>query len=286
MNSSWIDLHCHSHFSDGFLSPTELLKRAASNGVEVLALTDHDSISGLEEARQASFDTGISLINGCEFSCRWNGLGVHILGLNFDLANENLNRFLVQQNLLRWDRARLINEKLHRKGLTGVLENVDLNSRQVPPSRPDLAAAMVRLGYVKDTAEAFKKYLGTGKVAEVPQVWPLIDTVVQVINEAGGGAVIAHPTRYKLSGTKLRSFMMEFKGLGGEAIEVVYSGQKQGEIGMLTDYAARAGLLASVGSDFHTPAYPWADLGRITSLPERASPIWLQWGYPNSRQIN
>ncbi len=281
LTTATVDLHCHSRCSDGSLSPSEVVQRAASRGIKALALTDHDTVAGLAEAAVAAQQNDLVLISGCEFSCQWRGAGVHIVGLNFDVSNLELQQFLRQQRLLRWERAICIGEKLSARKCPGVLAQIGRDRDGVPPSRPEIAQAMVAMGYVKSIQEAFRLYLGAGKVAEVPQIWPSCEEVVAVVKDAGGAAVIAHPGRYKLGGTKLRTLFSEFKEAGGDAVEVVYCGQKQGEALTLSTYASRFGLKASVGSDFHSPEFGWADFGRLGPLPKGAVALWTAWQEPS-----
>jgi len=278
MASSKIDLHCHSYESDGELSPASLVERAAGNGVQVLALTDHDTVSGIAEATSKANELGVRLINGIELSCVWRKFTIHILGLNFSMDNEVMSLVQKQQMDARLSRAELIAEKLIKKGLPDVLARACALSRNGVPGRPHFAQALIEQGAVKDFGEAFKKYLGAGKVGDVRDVWPELSQVLTWIQDAQGSAVIAHPRKYNMTLTKLREMIVEFKAGGGSGIEVITSGQKQGEIGMLSDLCQRFELLGSVGSDFHTSKYPWAELGRIPALPDSVKPVWGAWG--------
>jgi len=279
MSVSKFDLHCHSYESDGALSPVEVVERAFDNGVEVLALTDHDTISGIPQAQKKAMDLGLNLIPGIELSCQWRNSSVHILGLNFEPGHKTMEYAQEQQSKSRLIRADLIAEKLVKKGLPDILDSAKSLTRSGIPGRPHFAQALISAGVVNSFAEAFKKYLGAGKVGDVQSVWPELEEVVSWINGAEGVAVIAHPRKYKMSLTKLREMIVEFKGCGGDAIEVVTSGQKQGEIGLLSDLCQRFDLKGSIGSDFHSPKYPWAELGRIASLPHSVCPVWADWGY-------
>jgi len=272
-----VDLHCHSNQSDGALSPDDLVSRAAEHGVELLSLTDHDTISGQQEAMVAAKKLGVHMVSGIELSCVWRNMTIHILGFNFDLANGVMAAAQEKQSKARLQRARLISDRLLKKGLPDLFESaVSLSSSGIP-GRPHFAQIMLDAGIVSSHAEAFKKYLGAGKVGDVKSVWPELSEVLHWICASEGDAVIAHPRKYTMSLTKLRDMIEEFKEFGGKGIEVITSGQKQGEIGMLSDLCQRYELLGSAGSDFHTPKYPWAELGRIPSLPKSVEPIWKAW---------
>lgn len=272
-----IDLHCHSLESDGELSPTEVVERAKANGVEILSLTDHDTISGWSEAHEAAQRERISLISGIEFSCEWQGRTIHILGLNFDPTSSVIKDAQNQQLDARVRRAEVIAEKLQKKGLPDVLGDAIKLSKNGVPGRPHFAEALVSLGLVSDQAEAFKKYLGSGKAGDVKSMWPSLEAVLDWIHEAQGNSVIAHPRKYTMSLTKLRELIVDFKHANGQGLEVVVSGQKQGEVGLLSDLCQRFELQGSVGSDFHSPRFPWADLGKIPGLPQSVTPIWSDW---------
>ena len=277
MNHSPIDLHCHSLASDGTLSPAELVKRAAGNGVRVLALTDHDTVAGQQEAMVSAKEESVFLVPGIELSCVWGNFTIHVLAYNYDLNSGLMQEIEAKQLASRQERAVLIGEKLAKKGFPGLLEAAQSLSDSGIPGRPHFAQAMIDSGYVSDHGEAFKKYLGAGKVGDVKSLWPELSEMVGSIVAAGAMAVVAHPRKYNMTLTKLRSMLVEFKAQGGEGIEVVTSGQKQGEIGMLSDLCQRMELKGSVGSDFHSPKYRWAELGRIPSLPKSVVPVWRDW---------
>lgn len=275
--SSPIDLHCHSTASDGTLPPSELVTLAHERGVNHLALTDHDTVNGLDEAFLCGETLGVNIIPGIEFSAQWKNQGVHILGLNFNRHSNVIKAATERQELSRFTRAKTISERLAKKGFEGLYESALKFSSGQAPGRPHIASAMVEHNYVANVSGAFKKYLGAGKVGDVRSVWPELEEVVQWIVEAGGVAVIAHPRKYNMTVTKLRSLIEDFKAHGGEGIEVITSGQKQGEIGLLADLCTKYQLKGSLGSDFHSPAQPWVRLGAIPSLPKSVLPVWAEW---------
>lgn len=277
MRFSKFDLHCHSFVSDGTLSPRDVVLRAADKGVEYLSLTDHDTVAGLSEAQSAAQEVGVRLISGIEISCQWSKYGVHILGYNFPFDSAVMQKVQTHQTKVRLARAEEIDKRLVKKGLPSTLERATELSESSIPGRPHFAQSLIDLEVVSSMGEAFKLYLGSGKVGDVKSGWPDLATGLEWILSAGGSAVIAHPRKYDFSLTKLRELILDFKDLGGEGMEVVVSGQKPGEVGMLSDLCRRFDLRGSVGSDFHSPKYAWAELGRVQNLPESVPPIWESW---------
>ncbi|MDN6318316.1 MAG: PHP domain-containing protein [Marinobacter sp.] len=269
-----IDLHCHSTASDGALTPTELLARAAQRNVTHLALTDHDTVKGLAEAQIAAKANGVVLIPGIELSCLWRSRTIHVVGLDFNTDDSGFRAALEQQHKNRWARAAMIADRLSKLAIPDLLERATTEASGDVPGRPHFARVMVEAGTVKNVAQAFKRYLGAGKTGDVKAYWPELDEVVRWINSAGGLAVLAHPRKYQLTATKLRELTADFRRAGGRAIEVSTSGQSSGDLGFLTELCTREKLLASQGSDFHFPGAPWCELGRIMKMPDGLEPVW------------
>ena len=242
MSYSKIDLHCHSLCSDGSLSPEALICRAVEKGVELLALTDHDTIAGQEQAFNAARLHGLNMVSGIELSCVWSNYTIHVLGFNFSLTDGLMADVEVRQTDARMQRAQIIADKLKKKGLPDLYEAACQKSDTGIPGRPHFAEVLLEMELVTSMGDAFKKYLGAGKAGDVKSLWPDIETVTRWITDAGGTAVIAHPRKYDMSLTKLRSMLQVFKEAGGEGIEVVTSGQKQGEVGLLSDLCQRMQL--------------------------------------------
>jgi len=270
------DLHCHSTCSDGILSPSELVSRAKSKGVDVLALTDHDSIAGLAEARVAAQACGLDLINGIEFSCQWGSRGVHVVGLGLNVDSPELLAVIEGQAQRRAERNEVIAKKLAKAGFPGALEGVKKLATEAAIGRPHFAQFLVDQGHVKSSNQAFKKYLGAGKIGDVKNIWPDLDEVIDWIHAGGGQAVLAHPNKYKLTRTKLRALCADFAEYGGVAIEVVSGKQAPGVAEDMVRIASEFGLLASCGSDFHQPD-PWQELGSSSRLPPGSDPVWKDW---------
>ncbi|MGC8119298.1 PHP domain-containing protein [Marinobacter sp. VGCF2001] len=275
-----IDLHCHSTASDGALAPDDLVARAADKGVSHLALTDHDTIAGLQLARAAATGSGLSLISGVELSCVWRSQTIHVVGLDFHESDPGFLAALAGQNENRWQRARMIADKLSRLKVERLLERATEAAGGDVPGRPHFAEVLVEAGVVPKVAHAFKRHLGAGKPGDVKACWPELPEVVQWIVAAGGIAVLAHPRKYRLTATRLRALTADFRRAGGQGIEVSVSGQSSGDLGFVAELARREQLWASQGSDFHFPGAPWCELGRITKMPDGLEPVWHHFRQP------
>jgi predicted metal-dependent phosphoesterase TrpH len=271
------DLHSHSTASDGSLSPTELVTRAHAAGVDVLALTDHDNTQGIPEAREVAADLGLRLVPGVEISVTWNKATIHIVGLNVDIENEALQQGLARLREFRTWRGEEIARRLAKHGIEGAYEGAKAYSHGLILSRTHFARFLVEQGHAKDMGKVFGKFLTHNKPGYVPGEWASLEEAVQWIHGAGGQAVIAHPARYRLSATRKRQFMGEFKELGGEGLEVVSGSHSKGDAYNMAQYAKRFGFLASRGSDYHGPEQPWVELGKLDDLPEGCEPVWLHW---------
>jgi predicted metal-dependent phosphoesterase TrpH len=271
------DLHCHSTASDGDLSPYAVIERAAKNGVTTLALTDHDTLNGLAEARAAAGQFGLRLVPGMEVSCLWRKTTLHVVALNFGFDNPQMQQLQQEQTRARQTRAGNIALALCRKGLPDLLEEVVRIAPGGIPGRPHFARIMLERGMVKSMEEAFKRYLGAGKVGDQQSSWPDLVDVMPRLQSAGADTVIAHPCKYRFSWMKLRELIVEFRALGGRGIEVSVCGHSPSEIATLARECLRFDMKASIGSDFHSPHHGWADLGRALALPASVPPIWQDW---------
>ena len=273
-----IDLHCHSTVSDGLLTPAQLVEHAAARGVDVLALTDHDDIGGLEEARRVAAEKNITLINGVEISVNWRGQTLHIVGLNIDPAHLQLVQGLSSIRDGRTVRARKIAAQLDKFGIHGSLEGAYAHAGEGRLiGRTHFARFLVQQGYAKDVKSVFKKYLVKGKPGYAPHQWAPLSDAVAWIRSSGGRAVIAHPARYKLGKNALDELLLEFLALGGEAIEVITASHTPEQSLLFARHSQRLGLLASRGSDFHGPGESYFDLGRMPELPPNCTPVWHDW---------
>ncbi|MDP8175224.1 RNase RNM [Phocoenobacter skyensis] len=269
------DLHSHSTASDGLLTPTELVNRAVEKGIDVLALTDHDTIAGLVEARQATQTLPIQLISGVEISVVWQNKNIHLSALNFDENNQKLVNLLQNQTALREQRAIQIAEKLAKVGILNAYEGAKaLAEGEI--TRAHYARFLVEIEAVKSMEKAFKKYLGQGKSAYVKPMWCSMEDAIDTVHQAGGVINIAHPLRYKLTARWIKRLITAFKEAGGDGMEVAGCGQSKDQRQLLARWAEEFELYASVGSDFHFPTQ-WLDLGKDLSLPTNCKPIWELW---------
>lgn len=270
-----IDLHTHSTASDGALPPAELAAYLAERGVQAWALTDHDCIEGLAEAQQASQGLGLDFYNGVELSLCWQNLAVHVVGLGFNADCPALAEQLDQQSQRRQQRARAMAERLAAAGIAGIYQRAcELAGNDRAIGRPHLARALVADGYCKQESEAFRRYLGQGKRAHVGIEWPTLEQGIEWLHQAGGKAVLAHPHRYGLSAGKLRRLLNAFVEAGGDAMEVVCGNLPADRIRHLGSLAQKRKLLASVGSDLHSPEQRWLRPGQLSVLPEGCQAIW------------
>ena len=269
------DLHCHSVVSDGTLEPEVLAARAAANGVELWALTDHDEIGGQHRAAQAARAHGMRYLTGTEISVTFAGETVHIVGLGFDPDDAQMQRGLEETRGGRGNRAREIAAGLARAGIPNAYEGaLKYVGNPALISRTHFARYLVEAGVCKDTSEVFRRYLTEGKPGYVPHRWASLKHAVAWITEAGGTAVIAHPARYKLTANEEYALFTEFKAHGGRAVEVVTGSHTAAEYLKYADTAREFGLAASRGSDFHSPDESHTDLGLLPHLPGGLTPVW------------
>lgn len=277
MHTPHYDLHSHSTASDGTLSPTELVLRARAQGVDVLALTDHDTTAGLAEAEAAAREVGLRLVPGVEISVTWNGVTVHIVGLNIDPENAALQAGLAGLREFRAWRSEEIARRLAKAGIEGALEGARAFAKGQILSRTHFARFLVQQGHAKDMHKVFSKFLTHNRPGYVPGEWATLADAVGWIRGAGGQAVIAHPARYKVSATRLRTLITEFKDCGGEGLEVVSGSHSLSDAQGMALYSRRFELAASGGSDYHGPEQPWLELGKLPPLPAGCRPIWENW---------
>ncbi len=270
-----IDLHSHTRVSDGSLSPLELLERAKEKGVEVLSITDHDSISAYNELGILE-DAGLTIIPGIEFSTQWRGVGVHIIGLNLSLDNTALKDGVACQEKARSERAQLMMVRLIKARLSIDFNRVQEIANGSNIGRPHFAQYLVETGQVKNMAAAFKKYLGDGKAGDVKQCWAELAQIIDWITAAGGTAVLAHPLKYKMTRTKLSALLDAFIEAGGRGMEVVSGHQTKDQTHVLSRLCVEKNLLGSCGSDFHQ-ASQWSEIGSMSAFPKECEPVWKDW---------
>lgn len=273
-----VDLHCHSTASDGALAPASVVARAHERGVTLLALTDHDTLDGLPEARDTAATLGMRWVSGVEMSCTWGGATLHVLGYGFPLEASALVETLEQLHAGRWLRAEEIDRRLAAKGMPGALEGARaiqaaLGDSRNAPARPHFADFLVQQGHVPDRQTAFRRWLGAGKIGDVKQHWPTLEATVATLRAAGAWVSLAHPMHYDFTRGKRRRLVGEFLQAGGHALEVVNGLQADEQTGTLAILTREFGMLASAGSDFHGPGN-WGDIGSYRALPEDLPPLW------------
>lgn len=273
------DLHSHTTASDGLLTPAQLIARAIAMNVNVLAITDHDSVAGLVEAQCAVEQSAnaIALINGIEISSLWENHEIHIVGLNVAADHPSLQSFIQEQAQRRYCRAKEIALRLEKSGIPDAFEGVSrLASSENAITRGHFARYLVEIGKTETINQVFKKYLARGKIGYVPPKWCTIEQAIAVIHQAGGVAVLAHPGRYGLSGKWLCRLVEHFSKAGGKAMEIAQCQQPPGEREKLAKLAIEYHLMGSQGSDFHQPC-SWIELGRRLWLPSGVVPVWHEW---------
>lgn len=269
------DLHCHSVVSDGTLSPEELAQRAKAHGVTLWSLTDHDEIGGQARAAAAAAACDLDYLTGVEISVTFLQQTVHIVGLGFDASDASLAEGLQQTRGGRAQRATEMAADLARVGIPGTFEGA-LTYAGNPNliSRTHFARFLVETGVCKDTYEVFRKYLTEGKPGFVEHRWAGLKDAVRWITQAGGMAVIAHPARYKFSANEELALFTEFKGHGGQGVEVVTGSHSIAESANYAAMALEFALAASRGSDFHSPGESRTELGALPDLPAQLTPVW------------
>lgn len=269
------DLHCHSTFSDGTLSPATLAARASAHGVTLWSLTDHDEIGGQREALAGARDAGLHYLTGVEISVSFARHTIHIVGLGFDPEHPALVQGLARIRAQRTPRAQEMASQLAQVGIEGAYEGA-LRYVENPAliSRTHFARFLVERGICPDTHAVFRHYLVEGKPGYVPQQWASLQEAVQWIREAGGVAAIAHPARYQLDPTLEGVLLDQFKLYGGQAVEVTTGSHTPAEYSIWAAKARDYGLAASCGSDFHGPGESPIDLGHLPPLPRGLTPVW------------
>ena len=273
-----IDLHCHSTASDGLLKPEELVARAAANGVEILALTDHDGISGLAEARAKAESEGVRFVDGVEISVTWEGTTVHIVGLQIDPEDPVLRSGLESIREGRATRAQKMGEALAAAGVPDSLAGAKTYAENPGLiSRSHFARHLVKTGRAPDVKSVFQRYLVKGKPGFVPHQWASLGDAVSWIRASGGIAVVAHPGRYQLPKPELHAFLAEFRDSGGAGIEVVTGSHSPEQYFEFARIAREFGFTASRGSDYHGKGESRADLGALPQLPDDLKPVWHDW---------
>ena len=269
-----VDLHNHSYYSDGVFSPSEVVRFADDAGCDLFALTDHDTTDGLNEARQTADKLLVNLVSGVEISAFWRNMTIHIVGLGIDIDNDILQAGLVHNQQLRKERAKKIALGLWRAGIKDALEKTQALSKTDMLTRTHFAQMLIREGYCKDMRSVFRRYLTGKKPGGVRVEWKNIDEVVGWIHAAGGKAVLAHPFRYRMTQTKIKNMLMDFKEVLGDGLEVVTATSTDEEITLSNKWAKKYKLLSSCGSDYHGWPNQRIQIGSLRDLPNLDNAIW------------
>lgn len=276
-----IDLHSHSTASDGQLTPKELVERAANRQVDILAITDHDCVDGLAQARQTIIDKDLklTLIDGIEITSNWLNHEIHVVGVNIDPQHPALTALLETQQQKRENRAVEMGRRLEKAKIPGVYKAAKRLAGEGAITRAHFARHLVEIGVAPSFQKVFDKYLSRGNTGYVPHDWVAMEQAIDVIHQAGGQAILAHPNHYQLSNKWLRRLFTQFKEFNGDAMEVAMGQQSPQMRQQLAMWSVEYDLLASQGSDFHFIGR-WRDLGRGLNLPALAKPIWYNWSIP------
>ena len=268
------DLHNHSYYSDGVLSPSEVIKLASQAECDLFSLTDHDTTDGIAEAQLEADKLNLNLVNGVEISALWRNMAIHILGLGIDINNDILQTGLEHNQKLRKERAEKIALSLWRSGIKDALEKTQSFSKTDMLTRTHFAQMLISEGYCKDMKAVFRRYLTGKKPGGVSVEWKGFDEVVHWIHAAGGKALIAHPLRYRMTNTKIKKLLIDFKGVLGDGIEVVTGTSTEDEVKLSNQWAKDYNLLASCGSDFHGWPNQRVRIGNLRNLPDPEKAIW------------
>tara|TARA_B110000008_G_scaffold2669_1_gene2551 strand:- start:218 stop:1042 length:825 start_codon:yes stop_codon:yes gene_type:complete len=268
------DLHNHSYYSDGVLSPRELVKLASKAGCDLFSMTDHDTTNGITEAELEADKVGLNTVNGVEISAFWRNSAIHIVGLGIDIENDMLQTGLEFNQNLRNERAKKIALGLWRSGIKDPLEKAHKISGGHMLTRTHFAQMLIQEGYCKDIRSVFRRYLSGRKPGGVSVEWKDFEEVIKWIQSAGGKALIAHPFRYRMTYTKIKKMLNEFKDAGGDGLEVVNANSSEEEISLGNQWSEEYDLLASVGSDFHGWPNQRVQIGNLADLPNNSRAIW------------
>lgn len=269
-----VDFHTHSLHSDGVLTPRELVERAAERGVSMLALTDHDTLAGLEEAEAACALAGIRFVRGIELSGSYRNQAIHVIGLGIPASAPTLQRHADALIERRRERMREIGARLSdRSRLPGNEIAAAILATTRAPTRLHMARALVAAGHAAELQEAFDRWLNRGQPGHVPVQWPSLEETMRALTSATDVVALAHPHRYRLSAGGLRELAATFKDLGGVGLEQSAAGMSSNDADRIASVCRKFDLDASLGSDFHDPAIPWNPLGRWLKLPDGLRPI-------------
>jgi len=259
--SGFVDLHTHSVCSDGTLTPKELIEHALSISLSAVALTDHDTIEGVNEAVKAGKNRNIHVIPGVEISAEYKNGTMHIVGLFLQKNLDGLQKSLARLQQAREERNPMIIKRLVDLGIPITFEKVKEISGQGQIGRPHIAKALMDIGVVKDFDDAFVRYLGKDKPAYVDKFRFSPVNAINMVKDAGGVAILAHPNTLYLEDDKLEKKLIELKDSGLEGIETIYCNYSKAMINIYARLAKKIDLAQSGGSDFHGANKEDSELG-------------------------
>ena len=256
-----IDLHVHSNHSDGTLSPEELVTLAKNTGVSAFALTDHDTVSGIQKAKAAAAGSGVTVISGTEISAAYQKKDIHILGLFIDETNPTLLTALEEAVMARDSRNERMAERFRSLGIPLTLEDLRLMNPDTVITRAHFAKYLIEHNHVKNSEEAFRRYLNYDAPCFVPREYMQPERAISLILQAGGIPVLAHPLLYKLPPAELEALLQRLTDAGLKGLEVYYSSNTNFDEQICYGLANRFGLLMTGGTDFHGANKPNLYLG-------------------------
>jgi predicted metal-dependent phosphoesterase TrpH len=272
-----VDLHNHSYYSDGVLSPTKVVRLAKEQGCDMFALTDHDTVDGLAEAELEASKLGMQFVPGVEVSAMWSNMTIHILGLGVDAENEVLQAGLKQHQDFRQLRAEKMARGLGGAGVVGAMEKTQAIAKKGMITRTHFAQMLIQEGVCKDMRSVFKRFLTGKKPGGVGGKWAQFDEVIAWIHAAGGKAALAHPFRYRMTNTKVKRMMSDLADNGCDGVEVVTGSSSKDEITLTSQWARELGMLSSQGSDYHGWPHQRIQIGHLLDMPNPENSIWRDW---------
>lgn len=285
------DLHSHTRASDGSLSAAQLLEIAEARGVNLFAITDHDSVESVAAGRAAALERKVNYVAGVEISAQWRDVPIHVVGLNIDESDASLLAGLSSTRAMRTDRAKAMGASLAHSGIANAFDGARRHATHPELiSRSHFARYLVDSGVCASNGEVFSRFMKPGKPGYVPVNWMSVEAAIALIHGAGGCAVLAHAARYDTEALGgVSSLISDFKNLGGDAIEVICSGHSPSDWANFAALARRFELKASIGSDFHSHAESKVRIGDLPRLSPSLTPVWQDWSiaqntvFPNRR---
>jgi predicted metal-dependent phosphoesterase TrpH len=268
------DLHIHTKCSDGLFTPEEIVRKAVHAGLKAISITDHDTVTGIDQAKPLALDSGLELIPGVEMSSAYKGYDIHILGYFFDYQHSELKRYLDQCRRLRTERAERMVQKLAKMGVKIEIEQIIMKAQNGSVGRPHIAAVLQDGGFVKSFSEAFSKYLGSHSPAYVKSIETHPEEVIRLINGAGGLSFLAHPAQ-NVPDEILRQLI----SFGLDGLEIIHPSHDTYRQNYYREIANEYFMLFSGGSDYHglkdhedTFGHVWIPYDWVTKMKSRLYP--------------